>query len=428
MPHRPPPSSLDSLLSRRARRETDTEVSEFMKRALDNPALISLAAGFVDQESLPCERVARLAGRLLADPHKGREALQYGTTLGDPGLRQAIARRFGRNAEGLAIDPENVIVTAGSQEFLYLLTEILIDPGDIALVEAPTYFVYAATLQGAGAQTVGLAVDNWGLLPEALEDALAKFDEAGQGDRVKLLYLMTYYANPRGTSYSWERRRAIFDIARRRAEAGRPFVIVEDIAYRELRYEGPDMPPLKSLDAEGALVAACGSFSKAFSPGLRTGYAIAPKPLAAALGRLKSNLDFGSPMFAQSLIREALESGEYDEHVADLRRRYRHKRDLALRAIEQNWPRQVRVLPPEGGLYLWAQLPRHVSADPGEELFERALRNDVLYIPGSLCYVPTPGRPRPCHEMRLCFGMIDDERLAEGLRRLGAALRELLDA
>lgn len=418
---------IESVLSECARRERATEITALMKRTLEQPDLISLAVGFVDQVSLPREEVAATVAALLSDRERGLSALQYGTTVGLAPLREELARRLGgQGLEGM-VGPDDILITSGSQELLYLLTQVLVDPGDIVLVEAPTYFAYAAVLVGAAARAVGIASDEDGMIPAALESRLREFEQRGERKRVKMLYLMSYFSNPRGTSFSWERRESVYDIVRRYGGDDQVIPIVEDTAYRELRFEGPEIPYLKTLDRSNENVVLAGSFSKSFAPGLRTGFGVVPKPLTPHLVTQKTYHDFGGPAFCQAIMYEALKNGSYDRHVEDLRQRYREKRDLALRTIDEHWPREVKVNRPLGGMYVWAALPGGISTDPGAALFETAVeRYRVLYIPGSYCYVgAAPGEKRH-NEMRICYGMIDDDKMVEGLERLGRAITTVL--
>ena len=418
---------IESVLSERARRERATEITRLMKMTLDQPDLISLAVGFVDQVSLPREEVAQTVASLLADRERGLGALQYGTTIGLAPLREELARRLGEQGLAGVIGPGDILITSGSQEILHLATDVLVDPGDIVLVEAPTYFVFAAVLKGAAARAVGIASDDDGMIPEALEARLEKFERRGELERVKLLYLMSYFSNPRGTSFSWERRERVHEITGRFGRGDHAITIVEDTAYRELRFEGPQIPYLKTLDRDNERVVLAGSFSKSFAPGLRIGFGAVPKQLMPHLIAQKSYHDFGSPNFAQSILCKALQDGSYDRHVEELRRRYQAKRDLALRTIAEHWPSQVRANRPLGGMYIWAALPEGISTDPGGTLFETAVAQyRVLYIPGSYCYVADSPADKPHNEMRICYGMIDDEEMVEGLKRLGRAIASVL--
>jgi len=420
-------ASIESVLSERARRESAMEITWLMKETLDKPDLISLAVGFVDQVSLPREETAEIVAALLADSEKGLNSLQYGTTIGLESLREEIAHRLGEQGLEGIVTPDDILVTNGSQQLLFIATEVLADPGDIVLVENPTYFAYAAVLKGAAVRAVGIRTDDDGIIPEALESTLEKINRRGELNRVKLLYIMSYFSNPRGTSFSWERRCDVYNIIHRFSRADRPIFIIEDVAYRELKYEGPDIPYLKSLDKNNEDVILAGSFSKSFAPGLRTGFAAIPPRLMPHIICQKSYQDFGSPSFLQYVIAEALKKGLYDRHVEELRKRYRMKRDLALEAIANHWPENVRVNKPLGGMYLWARVPDVISTDLGSELFTTALnKENVLYIPGSLCYVGALEETIPRNEMRICYGMIDDDKLVEGLKRLGNALHQVM--
>jgi 2-aminoadipate transaminase len=409
------------VLSARARRTQEPQISWLLKKPLENPAIISLAAGLVDQQTLPSRLVAQLVDELFADDAAARRALQYGTTEGDANLRQLLAQRLEALGVPGPIDPEDVVITNGSQQLLLLATDVLVDPGDIVLVEDPTYFVYMGTLEAAGAQTVGIPTDDDGIIPEALDECMKSLEAAGQLGRVKLLYVMTYFQNPKGSSHSWRRRERIYDIIERYSTAHHNIFIIEDAAYYELKFEGEDVPFLKTLDPHNERVLLTMTFSKAFAPGLRLGYGYVPAALRPHILNQKGNHDFGSGNLAQNIIYQALTTGVFDQHSGMLRERYRQKRDVMLDVLRREFPSEVHYLEPHGGLYVWVTLPDGVSSSPGTRFFDEALAREVLYVPGCYCYAQEEGRPKPDNQLRLCYGYIEPEPMVEGLRRLAAA-------
>ncbi len=414
-------------LSSRSQRTTESPIGYFVRLALEDPSLISLAAGLVDEESLPVEEVAEALAELLAQPTAGRAALQYGTVQGHGPLRRQILHRFaaadGLRPEDVSLTPDEVVITTGSQQLLALLADVLLDPGDIVITEAPTYFVYQGVLQSAGARVHAVPMDADGLNTDALDELLRRLDRAGELGRVKLIYTCDYYQNPTGLTLSMQRRRKLLELARQYSRSHR-ILILEDAAYRELRYEGEDLPSIKSFDTRNEHVIWTSTFSKPCAPGLKTGYGILPRDLVGPLLRLKGNHDFGSNNLTQYLLERLLASGAYDVHVERLRDVYRRKRDALLDALAAEFRDDPRIswTRPAGGLYVWATFPPGMEAGPSSRLLRAALDEGVLYVPGEYGYVADDGAPLPRHEARLSFGVATPEQLREGVRRLRRAI------
>jgi 2-aminoadipate transaminase len=413
-------------LSRRAGRDGgEPIVSALMAQTLGRPHLVSLAAGFVDHESLPVEPLRRAWEHVWADRTEALSALQYGTTIGYPPLREALLARLleadRRTADERKLSADRVVVTAGSNQLLYLLGSVLLDPDDVVLVGSPTYFVLLGTLAGLGAEAVGVAVDAQGVVPEAVNEELARHQAAGRLERVKAIYVTTYYDNPTGATMPAARRAELVEVARRWSRAGRIYVI-EDAAYRELRCEGEDVPSLWSFDPDGETVVHVGSFSKSFSPGLRIGWGMLPPSLLGPVLAEKGRLDFGSANLNQRLMAAVLQLGLFDEHLAGLRARYRAKIDAILGAAER-WLRPIGGVDwarPGGGMYLWVELPEGIDAGLSGPLFGRAAAEGVLYVPGECCF-PERGAPPRKNTLRLSFGFPDCEAIVRGVEALARA-------
>jgi 2-aminoadipate transaminase len=403
-----------------------------MQQAVENPQLISLAAGLVDAASLPSGEVEQVIRRILSSPESAQAALQYGTTQGYAPLRDLLLRRTcgldGMDPTDLALTPNNVVVTTGSQQFLYLLGETLLDPGDIVITEAPSYFVYQGTLASLGARTLSVPMDDEGMRTDLLEELLERMERSGEIDRVRMIYTIDYFQNPSGLSLSLPRRKHLMDLVRRYSRKHR-IIVLEDAAYRELRYDGEDLPSLKSLDADNEFVAQAMTFSKPCSPGLKTGYGLLPSDLVDPVLRLKGNHDFGSNNLTQHLLFKLLECGAYDRHVEVLREVYRGKRDTMLDALRDAFgdsghsANETRWTHPHGGLYVWLAFPDGVDTGPRGPLMKAALHEGVLYVPGSFCYVNGENGPIPTSEARLSFGVAAPEQLREGILRLARAAR-----
>lgn len=404
-----------------------------MKLTLDRPDLVSLAAGFTDNESLPVQETRELLDELLRSAQTGQPALQYGTTLGDPDLRRLTARRVqtldaipsGRLSR--VYSPDRVIITAGSQQLLYMAVEALCDPGDIVLVEDPAYFVFLGIMQSHGLRVRGIQLTEDGLDFVHLEQTLHELKRRGELRRVKLLYLVSYFQNPTGRTTSFERKRSALELLHAyEPAAGHPIYLLEDAAYRELRFAGEDVKSALSVGRLAERVIYTGTYSKPFATGARVGFGFLPEPVFTAVERIKGNHDFGTANLLQQLLARALASGRYDQHLAHLHRRYADKAAVMVEALREHFPAEVEWEEPRGGLYVWARAPRRMRTGVRSKFFEATLARKVLYVPGELCYAEDPSRPRPNHEMRLSFGAASLSNIRTGIARLGDVLREHL--
>lgn len=366
---------------------------------------------------------------LFAETSSAHNALQYGTTAGYAPLREIILDRL-QQEDGIAgrcdLGIDQVVITAGSNQLLHLTAETLLDPGDIVLCSCPTYFVFLGMLQNLGACPHGIPSDAQGIDPAALEETLQGMAQDGTLERVKALYLVTYFDNPRGITLSAERREQIVETCRRWSVHQKIYVL-EDMAYRELRYGCPDVPSLLYYDRAAENTIACGTFSKSFSPGLRVGWGVLPRELVEPVCNQKGNIDFGSPNFNQHLMHQVLQVGLFDTHLQRIREAYGRKRDAILEAADRHLSGlpDVEWIHPQGGLYLWVELPRGVNAGLGGPLFQCAIDEGVLYVPGEYCFPSMGPSPRK-QSMRLSFGVQNPERIDHGMQALGRAIREVL--
>lgn len=419
-------------LSQRWKWGSRQPIGFLMEQAVQNPDVISLAAGLVDQQSLPVVETRSAAATLLAEDAGARQALQYGTTQGAERLRRHLVNHLARleacSVDRLGIDAEQLILTTGSQQLLSLVGEVLLDPGDIVLVAAPTYFAFLGTLSGLGARVIPVTADEDGMQIDSLERALSEIEAAGDLARVKIIYAVSYYENPTGISLSAERRPQLVKLARRWSKHQRIFIL-EDAAYRELRFDGPDLPSVWSFDETRDNVILALTFSKSFSPGLRVGYGIIPRELVAPICDRKGNEDFGSANFNQHLLATVFEEGLYSSHVELLRQTYREKRDAMLAAADQYFGDVPGVtwVHPHGGLYVWMSLPDSIDTGFEGALFRRATKVEkVMYVPGDVCYAGAP-EARYRHQMRLSYGTQSAAGINEGMRRLAQAVRNVLN-
>ncbi len=425
------PSPPSVQLSQRSHRAKDQAISFLMQQAVENRDVISLAAGLVDEASLPVAECRTALSGLFQDEARARQSLQYGTTAGADGLREQLRRHLTRlehcAPDELKIDPNQLVLTTGSQQLLSLVADALFDPGDICLVAAPTYFVFLGVLNGVGARTIPIETDEHGLNTQALDAELARLAAAGELPRVKLIYVVSYYENPSGVSLSTERRREVVEIARKWSRDHQLFVL-DDAAYRELRYDGEERPSVWSFDEARDTVVLAQTFSKSFSPGVRVGMGVLPKSLVGPVCDLKGNDDFGSANLNQHLLATVLSSGQYESHVSEVRAAYRVKRDAMLAALDREFATVPGVswLRPDGGLYVWLSLPEQIETGFSSTLFHLATkRHRVMYVPGEICY-PSGSAAVRKNQMRLSFGVQDAPGIREGIRRLAAAVWQLL--
>ena len=419
-----------NALSKLGRRTSEPPISWLMKQALQRPGLISLAAGFTDNPTLPVRETGAIVEGLLRGK-KGQPHLQYGTTPGDTRLRQLTAARLAhldnRSAKTAAYASDRLLITHGSQQLLYILSEILFDPGDLVLVEDPSYFVYLGIMQSHGIRGRGIRLEADGIDLAYLEATLNQLQQAGELPRLKALYLVSYHSNPAGITTSATKKAAALKLLRRYEKAaGHQIYLIEDAAYRELRFAGEDTPSALSLDRRADRVVYTSTFSKPFATGVRVGFGLLPEPLLTAALRVKGNHDFGTANFLQQILTQALANGSYETQVARLRRRYARKAKAMTQACAAHFPDAVQWANPTGGLYVWARLPAKVRSGLKSALFEAAIRHKVLYVPGSLCYCDDTTRRKPNRELRLSYGNASLKEIEEGIARLGRALKKVL--
>ena len=416
--------------SQRSRWAKDQAISFLMQQAVENRDVISLAAGLVDEASLPVSECRAALSGLFGDDARAQQALQYGTTGGADVLREQLRHHLARlercSVEQLNLDVKQLVLTTGSQQLLSLVADALFDPGDICLVAAPTYFVFLGVLNGVGARTIPIETDERGINPQALDAELARLAAAGELPRVKLIYIVSEYENPSGVSLATERRREVVALAQKWSRDHRLFVL-DDAAYRELRYDGEQRPSLWSFDESRETVILAQTFSKSFSPGVRVGMGVLPKSLVGPVCDLKGNDDFGSANLNQHLLATVLASGRYESHVQEVCTAYRVKRDAMLAALDHEFAgsSDVNWLRPEGGLYVWLTLPEQIETGFSSRLFQLATKTHrVMYVPGELCY-PAGSVAVRKNQMRLSYGVQDAAGIREGIKRLAAAVREL---
>lgn len=416
---------LISPFSRKALNALGQPIGRLMAQAIQYPELISLAAGFVDNQTLPMDSVSECLDRLKSDGQRLRKSLQYDSTAGNAELRNTLAQWCYRDYPSAIPDSSRIILGAGSNQLLHLFAESLMDPGDIVLAAAPTYFVYMGTLRALGVRVIGVAADENGMCMDALQQQLENLISSGQAQRLKAIYLVTDFDNPSGSSLSLDRRERLLDLVHKWRLQHGPLLVLSDNAYQHLRFEGSTIPPLLALRQEAAeFVIEFGTFSKSFSPGIRVGWGVFPTSMIDHLLDLKSSIDFGSPHFNQMLMNEVLVSGTWDRHHLSVVAGYHAKLNATLQALDQyakDLP-EVSWRHPSGGMYVWLTLPPGMDASEQGSLWSAATEQGVLYVPGHYCY-PSEGEPVHPNTVRLSFGVLPAEKLRDGVQRLCSAIR-----
>ncbi|MFF7450716.1 MULTISPECIES: aminotransferase class I/II-fold pyridoxal phosphate-dependent enzyme [unclassified Streptomyces] len=364
------------------------------------PEVVNFAGGLPAPELFDREGVAA-AFRYVLEEMPG-QALQYSTTEGEPGLREALARRM--SGRGLVTGGEELLVTTGSQQGLSLVAAALVEPGDCVLVEDPCYLAALQVFGLAGARVVAVPGDAEGPDVEALAELVRR-------ERPKVFYTVPTFQNPSGRTMSAERRAAVAEVA------GRWGVwIVEDDPYGELRFEGVRLPWIASYEAAADRTVLLGSFSKVMAPGLRLGWLRAPAEVRRACVVAKQAADLHTPTVNQLAAARYLTDRDLDAHVARVAGVYRERRDAMLAGLAAALPEGSVWNRPEGGMFLWARLP---SGYDTTALLPEVVRHDVAYVPGAPFHAGEADRTT----LRLCFVTETPERIAEGLRRMGVGLR-----
>ena len=418
-------------LSAKARRTKEAPISYLIATALRNPGLINLAAGLVDPLTLPVEACKDITGRIFSDTARGRAALQYDTTLGLVELRRDALRHIEqleeKPAASMGLTADHIVVTTGSQQALYLVADVLVDPGDIIIAAAPSYFVFTGALDSLGANILSVPMDEDGMDVDAIERLLVRLDREGKIERVKFIYCTSYYQNPTGLTLSAARRPRMLELAKSFSRKHR-IVILEDAAYRELRYDGPVHRSIKSYDPENLYTVLTQTFSKPFSPGMKLGYTAMPSDLLNQVLHQKGSHDFGSSNVTQHMALEAFRDGSYAKQVELLRKSYRAKRDAVLSALERCLPKnpEIHWTRPHGGLYVWLTLPKSINTSRTGEMFGLCVDRGVLYVPGEYCFQADEKGFVPENQLRLSFGQVASDKIEPGIERLGSVVGDLL--
>jgi 2-aminoadipate transaminase len=367
------------------------------------PEIVSLAGGSPFVSALPLGAVGDMVGSLIAS--RGQDALQYCTAQGDAVLREQICEVMA--LEGVTAHPDEVVVTVGSQQALDLITRIFVDPGDVILAEAPTYVGALGAFAAYQADVVHVAMDESGIIPEALAAAIGRV--AGQGRRIKFLYTVPSFHNPAGVTMAAARRLEVLRICE---QAG--VLVVEDNPYGLLGFEGDPVRPLRSHVRDGVVY--LGSFSKTIAAGLRVGWAVAPPGIRDRLVLAAESAVLCPASFAQLTVREYLATQSWREQIKAFRELYRERRDAMLNALAATMPPGCGWTKPGGGFFVWLRMPEGIDS---KAMLPRAVSSRVAYVPGTGFYADGSG----AGYARLSYSLPDPAQITEGVRRLAGVIR-----
>ena len=385
------PSPIQWQFSARAQALQSSVIREILKVTM-RPEIISFAGGLPSPETFPVERMKAAYDAVLS--RQGKVALQYGPTDGYAPLREWIADSL--SANGAKIVPEQVLMVSGSQQGLDLLGKVLIDEGSKVLVETPSYLGALQAFSVYGPQFESVPTDDHGLLPEAV-------GEVGHGAR--LLYALPNFQNPTGRTLSVERRAALVETC---ARLGLP--LIEDDPYGALCYRGEPLPKMLTMNPNGVIY--MGSFSKVLTPGIRLGYVVAPQPLVRKLEQAKQAADLHTAQLTQMVVHEVVKDGFLNDHIPSIRKLYSDQCQAMLSALTEFFPSSATWTKPEGGMFIWITLPKHIDS---MKLLDEAVAQNIAFVPGAPFYANNPEK----NTLRLSFVTVPPAKIREGVEKLG---------
>ena len=393
------PEEFYSKLTSETKASAIREILELVQK----PEVISLAGGLPDPVTFPAEEIREIVNNILRN--NSIQALQYSTTEGFPGLRKSILDYL--STDGIKGNIENIIITSGSQQGLDLTGKLFLSPGDVAIVELPSYLAALSAFHSYGGELVGIPMDEEGMRMDLLEEKLAWLKNKGK--KVKFIYTISNFQNPAGVTMSLSRRKKILEIAQRFN-----LFIVEDNPYEKLRFEGTPLPSIYSLDNNGRVIS-LGTFSKILCPGLRLAWMLGNEKVIEKIALLKQATDLCTNILSQLIAYEYFQLGKFDENIKSNIRIYKEKRDVMLNALEKYFPKETTWTKPQGGFFVMATLPDYIDA--GEMLVE-AVKENVAYVPGSPFFADGEGK----NTMRLAFCYPCPEDIEEGVKRIGKVI------
>jgi 2-aminoadipate transaminase len=369
------------------------------------PDIISFAGGLPAPESFPIEDIKRITAEVL--DKEGSAALQYGATEGEVGLRKILVERYRK--QGLSLEMDNLVMLTSSQQGLSLLGKIFLDPEDVVLCGLPSYLGGISAFVTYGAKLKGIPFDEKGMRSDLLEEKLIELKN--KGIKPKFIYLVPDFQNPAGITMPEKRRKEILDLAYKY-----DVLIIEDSPYRELRYDGKEQKMLYEMDKSGHVIT-LGTFSKTFVPGFRLGWVVADAKIIDKFVMSKQSADLCASPFLQKITLRYIEEGLYDENIKKTISNYRVKRDIMLKAFEDYMPEGVTWTKPEGGLFLFLNLPKHMDAS---DVFTKAIEKKVAFVIGSVFHCDGSGK----NTIRMNFSHASREMNLEGVKRLAEVIKK----
>jgi len=379
-----------------------SEIRELLKLT-ERPEIISFAGGLPAPELFPIEDIERASVEVLRE--QGAKALQYGSTEGYTPLREKIAKRM--KVFGIDTNADNILITNGSQQGLDFTGRVFLDPDDVVLCESPSYLGAIQAFRAYQPKFVEVPTDNNGMIMEELEKIVETTD------KIKVIYVIPDFQNPSGRTWSVERRKKLIEIANKYN-----LPIVEDNPYGELRFEGEMLPSIKHFDTEDRVIF-LGTFSKTFCPGFRLGWTCASKEILSKYIMAKQGADLQASTILQMQLDKFLELCDLDKHIEKIKVAYKIRRDLMVNMMKEEFPEGVQFTYPEGGLFTWVVLPKHINA---RELALKAIEKNVAFVPGG-SFFPNGGNE---NTMRLNYSNMDEERIILGVKRLAEAIKEMM--
>ena len=379
-----------------------SEIRELLKLT-ERTEVISFAGGLPAPELFPVEEMKLVAVKVLEE--MGVQALQYSATEGFNPLREKIASRMTK--AGMNTTRDHILITSGSQQGLDFAGKVFLNPGDYVVCESPSYLGAINAFKAYQCQFIEVDTDENGMIMEDLERKLASHSN------VKMIYVIPDFQNPSGRSWNLERRKQLLQIAKTHN-----LPIVEDNPYGELRFEGDMLPSIKSMDTEGRVIF-LGTFSKTFCPGLRIGWVCAEDEVLQRFIMVKQGADLQSNSMSQRELDMFMNLYNLDEHIEKIKNVYRSRRNVMLEAIKRDVPAEVTCTYPEGGLFTWCTMPEHLNA---RDLMEVAILRHVAFVPGG-SFFPNGGRE---NTFRMNYSNMPEDRIVEGVKRIGEVLREAL--
>ena len=395
---------MEYKISDRVQTLKPSAIREIFKYAAD-PTVVSLSAGNPAPEAFPVKEVAEISARIMAE--RPVDVLQYGLTEGYLPLRQHLTA-YMKEKHQVGRDFDDILITSGAQQVMDLLTKSLCNEGDVVICEAPSFIGSLNTFRSYRARLRGVPMEPDGMNMNELERALK------EEPRARFIYTIPNFQNPSGITMSWEKRQAMYALAKKYG-----VLILEDNPYGDLRFSGEHVPPVKSLDEDG-LVVYCGSFSKVVSPGMRVGYAIAPQELLQKMVVCKQGEDVHTNIWSQMICQELMTKYDFDAHLDRLRAIYREKSAFTMKLLDEHLvPHGVTYLPIEGGLFLWCTLPDGVDMPA---FCKEAVLRKVCVVPGNAFLTD---ENEPCQSFRINYSTPTNEQLEKGIRILGELAAEV---